>query len=103
MRCVLSPIAFGAEPEFPRPEVTKPRKDVRPFEYREAKVPFYPPSKKWGVQADPVRTMQRPLSAEESVKHIVTPVGFEVKVFVTEEQLGGKPLAMSWDELDQLR
>ena len=83
---------------FEKPEMTKPRKDVKPFEYVEAKIPFYPPSKKWGVQADPITKMQKPLSVDESVKHYVTPVDFEVRVFVTEEKLGGKPIAMAWDE-----
>ena len=46
--------------------------------------------------------MQKPLSVEESMKHIVTPVDFEVKVFVTEEKLGGKPIAMNWDEQGRL-
>ena len=46
--------------------------------------------------------MQKPLSVEESLKHIVTPVDFEVKVFVTEEKLGGKPIAMNWDEQGRL-
>ena len=36
------------------------------------------------------------------MKHIVTPVDFEVKVFVTEEKLGGKPIAMTWDERGRL-
>ena len=37
------------------------RRTSKPFEYVEAKVPFYPPSKKWGVQADPITKMQKPL------------------------------------------
>ena len=36
------------------------------------------------------------------MKHIVTPVDFEVKLFVTEEKLGGKPIAMNWDEQGRL-
>jgi putative membrane-bound dehydrogenase-like protein len=91
-----------AGPYFDKPEMTPPRKDVKPFEYVEAKIPFYPPSRKWGVQGDPGNKMQKPLSVEESLKHFVTPVDFEVKVFVTEEKLGGKPLAMTWDERGRL-
>lgn len=81
------------------PKMTEPRKDVKPFEYVPAKVPFYPPR---GAKGDPITTMQKPLSVEESMKHFVTPVGFEVKVFVTEEKLGGKPIAMNWDEQGRL-
>ena len=84
---------------FERPEMTAQRKDVKPFEYVEAKIPFYPPK---GGKADPITKMQKPLPVEESVKHFVTPVDFEVKVFVTEDKLGGKPIAMNWDEQGRL-
>ncbi|HVL13874.1 MAG TPA: PVC-type heme-binding CxxCH protein [Gemmata sp.] len=87
---------------FDKPEMTTLAKDAKPFEYVEAKVPFYPPSKKWGVQAEPITKMQKPLPVEETLQHIVTPKGFEVKVFVTEEKLGGKPIAMNWDEQGRL-
>ena len=96
--------ACGQDPQlagvyFEKPEMTKPRTDVKPFEYVEAKVPFYPPR---GQRGGPLSKMQKPLPVEESVKHFVTPVDFEVKVFVTEEKLGGKPIAMNWDEQGRL-
>lgn len=103
--CGQDPAIAGAYVEplsFEKPQMTKLAKDAKPFEYVEANVPFYPPSKKWGVQADPVKKMQKPLPVGEGVKHIVTPVGFAVKVFVTEEKLGGKPIAMTWDERGRL-
>jgi len=46
--------------------------------------------------------MQQPLTVEESMKHFVTPVGFEVKLFVSEPQLEGKPIYMTWDERGRL-
>ena len=46
--------------------------------------------------------MQKPLPVAESLKHISTPVDFAVKVFVTEDKLGGKPIAMNWDERGRL-
>jgi putative membrane-bound dehydrogenase-like protein len=96
--------ACGQDPQlagtfFDKPEMTAPRKDVKPFEYAEAKIPFYPPR---GGKADPITKMPKPLSVEESVKHFVTPRDFEVKVFVTEDKLGGKPIAMNWDERGRL-
>ncbi len=96
--------SVGQDPQlagthFERPETTTPRKDVKPFEYVEAKIPFYPPR---GGKGGPLSKMQKPLSVEESMKHFVTPVDFEVKVFVTEEKLGGKPIAMTWDEQGRL-
>ncbi len=82
-----------------KPEMTKIAKDVKPFEYTDAKVPFYPAR---GGNREPLTKMQKPLSVEESMKHIVTPVDFQLKVFVTEKELGGKPLAMAWDEQGRL-
>ncbi|MCE9561729.1 MAG: ThuA domain-containing protein [Planctomycetes bacterium] len=95
--CGQDPSLAGAY--FERPEMTAPRKDVLPFEYGEAKIPFYPPK---GGKADPITKMQKPLPVSESIKHFVTPKDFEVKVFVTETQLGGKPIAMNWDEQGRL-
>src|SRR5262249_3991161 len=80
-------------------EMTKVAKDVKPFEYVEANVPFYPPR---GRQGGPLKEMKKPLPVEESMKHIVHPVGFELKLFVSEPQLGGKPICMNWDERGRL-
>ncbi|MEE2706751.1 MAG: PVC-type heme-binding CxxCH protein [Planctomycetota bacterium] len=103
--------AVGADPAavpgfydpnvFNVPEVTAKRKDVKPFEYVKAKVPFYPPGKRWGTTEGDVHDMQLPLSAAESIKHIVTPVDFEVKLFAAEPDIV-KPICMSWDERGRL-
>jgi putative membrane-bound dehydrogenase-like protein len=95
--CGRDPALAGAY--FDTPEINKPRKDVKPFEYADANVPFYPPR---GGPGGPLKKMQKPLSVEESEKHFVAPVGFEVRVFVTEKELGGKPIAMAWDEQGRL-
>ncbi len=84
------------------PEMTPLRKDVKPFEYVEAKVPFYPAGERWGTIGKPITRMQLPLSPEESMKHMVHPVGFELKLFTSEPHLGGKPIAMNWDEQGRL-
>jgi len=100
--CGQDPALAGSyvEPlDTSKPEITKVAKDAKPFEYVDAKVPFYPAR---GGKGGPLSKMQKPLSVEESLKHIVTPVDFEVKVFVTEKELGGKPLAMAWDEQGRL-
>ncbi len=81
-----------------RPEMTAKRTDVKPFEFVEAKVPFYPAGTRWGVTGDPFTKMQKPLDVEESMKHFVTPLGFEVRLFAKEPEIGGKPICMSWDE-----
>jgi uncharacterized protein len=93
-----------APPPVPRetpPEMAAPRTDVRPFEYVDAEIPFYPAGEKWGKQSEPLRQMQKPLPAAESVKHFVTPVGFEVQLFVSEPEIG-KPISMAWDEHGRL-
>jgi putative membrane-bound dehydrogenase-like protein len=86
-----------------RPAMTAKRTDVKPFEYIPANVPFYPPGKNWGTTAEPIKQMQKPLETAESMKHLVTPVGFEVKLFADEKLLGGgKPICMNWDERGRL-
>lgn len=89
---------------FPIPKMTAPRNDVAKFEYVDvgAKIPNYPPSKRWGVQNDPLTMMQKPLPPDESMKHFVMPEGFHVELFASEPDLGGKPIAMNWDEHGRL-
>lgn len=82
---------------FPVPQMTEKRKDVAPFKYIKAKVPFYPPGKRWGTIEDGLYDMQSPLPAEESLKHIVTPQGFKVELFASEPDIV-KPVCMTWDE-----
>jgi putative membrane-bound dehydrogenase-like protein len=93
--------AFAAK-EPAAPAMTPKRTDVQPFEYTEANIPFYPPGQRWGTVTTGARKMQLPLTVEESIKHFVTPVGFEVKLFVSEPQLEGKPIFMTWDERGRL-
>ncbi len=96
--------AFIDPERFDAPAMTEKRSDVRAFEYVDVgpKIPNYTPSTKWGVQGDPLQTMQLPLPADESIKHFVTPVGFEVRLFASEPDLGGKPISMTWDERGRL-
>lgn len=108
--------AFRKEELFQVPEMTTLPDDLQPFEYIEvgAKIPNYVPSTKWGVQADPLTTMQLPVSAEESIKHYVTPKDFHLDIYATEDfgkypnqkpsyaGFGGKPIAMNWDERGRL-
>jgi type 1 glutamine amidotransferase len=84
-----------------KPEMTPKRTDVKPFEYQEAKIAYYPPGGGRGGGGE-WNQMQLPLSPEESIKHFVTPVGFEMQLFVSEPQLEGKPIYMTWDERGRL-
>lgn len=93
----------GVVPEFAdQPRMTGKRTDVKPFEYVPARVPFYPPAARGGKTGDPLTKMQKPLDPAESMKHFVMPVDFELKLFVSEPQLGGKPICMNWDERGRL-
>jgi putative membrane-bound dehydrogenase-like protein len=89
---------------FPVPQIQPKRTDVAPFEYVDVgpKIPNYPRSNRWGDQNKPLTQMQKPLPADESIKHLVMPVGFKAEVFVTEAELGGKPICMTWDERGRL-
>ena len=88
-------------PFMDRPEMTPLRKDVKPLEFANAVIPFYPPGKDWGKQDGPITKVQKPLDPEESLKHAVTPVGFKLELFASEPDIG-KPLAMNWDERGRL-
>ena len=89
---------------FDVPAMTQIAKDLKPFEYVEVgpKIPNYPPSNRWGTQAKPITQMQKPLPAEESLKHYRVPEGFELKLFADETQLASKPISMNWDERGRL-
>src|SRR5262245_337806 len=101
--------ACGQDPGLAGPFVDKPQtpqmtalaKDIKPFEYVEANVPFYPPGGRGAGQ--PLNKMQKPLDVEESMKHIVHPVQLELKLFIDETKFGGgKPICMNWDERGRL-
>jgi len=82
-------------------ETTPKRTDVKPFEYVDAVVPFYSPTEK-GSTREPLKKMQKPLDPAESMRHFVTPVGFKVRLFCSDQDLGGKPICMNWDERGRL-
>ena len=81
-----------------RPRVAK---GLKPFEYEPAEIPLYTPGARWGTLGEPIRRMQKPLSPEESQKHLALPDGFEAKLFVSEPQIF-KPITMTWDHLGRL-
>src|SRR5262249_8593899 len=83
---VKPPVQSPFEKQFPIPEMTEKRTDVKPFEFVDVgkKIPNYRPR---GGQGEPLSEMQKPLPAEESQKHIITPKGFRAEVFVTEKEL----------------
>jgi len=95
---------YLSDTPFPAVKMTELQKDVKEFEFMEAggKIPNYIPSERWDVQGEDFTQMQKPIAAEESIKHMVVPQGFQVKLFASEPDIGGKPIAMAWDERGRL-
>jgi putative membrane-bound dehydrogenase-like protein len=96
--CGLVLGAVGGQAPVDPPKMTPKRTDVNPFEYIEAKIPFYPPGGK-GTKA--LNQMQLPLAAAESAKHMVFPEQFELQLFAAEPQIK-RPICMNWDERGRL-
>ena len=96
--------SFSDSDTFATPNMTALRKDVAEFEYVDVgpKIPNYTPGQKWGVQGKPRTLMQKPLPAEESIKHFVTPEGMTVRLYADERHFQAKPIAMTWDERGRL-
>ena len=67
-----SPMTAEEAKPFPLPRMTPKRTDVKPFEYVDVgkKIPNYTPSRTWGIQGEPLSKMQKPLTAEESLKRM---------------------------------
>ncbi|HYE30678.1 MAG TPA: PVC-type heme-binding CxxCH protein [Methylomirabilota bacterium] len=85
------------------PTQLHPKTGLKPFEYMEAPgpLPNYVAGARWGTQAEPIRTMQKPLSPEESMKRLVTFPGFEVNLVAAEPEIV-KPIWLTWDERGRL-
>ncbi|MEO6006352.1 MAG: PVC-type heme-binding CxxCH protein [Opitutus sp.] len=63
-------------------------------------IPYYPPGQRSrGDGSWP--QMQKPLSPEQSMKHIVVPAGFELQLVAADPDIK-KPIAMAWDERGRL-
>src|SRR5437870_3980227 len=77
------------------PKMTSLSKDVKPFQYVAAKVPYYPAGAKWGTTAKGLMKMQLPVQPMESMKHMVWPVDFELKLFAAEPHIK-RPICMNW-------
>ncbi len=78
----------------------EPNEGLPPLEYMEAPAPLpnYIPDARWGTLGDPITTMQKPLSPEESMRHLVTFPEFEISMFSSEPAIY-KPLWLAFDHL----
>lgn len=81
----------------------QPKRGLPPFEYMDApdRLPNYTPRASWGTQGEPIRTMQKPLAPEESMRHLVTFPEFDLSLFAAEPQII-KPLWLAFDERGRL-
>jgi uncharacterized protein len=81
----------------------QPRQGLPPFEYMEAPAPLpnYTPNARWGTQGEPIRTMQKPLTPEASLRHLVTFPEFDISLFASEPQVS-KPLWLAFDHRGRL-
>lgn len=81
----------------------EPNRGLPAFQYMEApdRLPNYTAGARWGTQGDPIRTMQKPLSPEDSQKHLVTFPAFEIDLFASEPDII-KPLWLAFDHRGRL-
>ncbi len=99
------PEFVGVQPEpLADLKMTALTQEVEPFDYVDVgpKIPNYVVGAQWGKQEDPRTLMQKPLDPSESMKHYSVPEGFHLDLFVSEPDLGGKPICMAWDERGRL-
>jgi len=86
----------------PSPNRLTPHAGLPPFHYTNSPaLPNYLAGARWGAQGEPIRTMQEPLSPEESMKHLVLLPGFHAKLFAAEPEVT-KPICMQWDARGRL-
>ncbi len=90
-------IRWATGDDHPAETIAK-RPETAPLEYVDQKVAYYRPP---GSPIEKWNQMQKPLSAAESMKHMIVPGGFEVKLFASEPQIK-KPICMAWDERGRL-
>ncbi|EKJ98964.1 secreted glycosyl hydrolase [Rhodopirellula baltica SH28] len=103
---------FADADAFPVPEMTSLPEGDKPFTFTDvgAKIPNYTAGKKWGEQGELKTLMQDPLPPEESIKRYVNPKGMHMELWASEGDqesnsqggIGGKPIAMTWDERGRL-
>jgi hypothetical protein len=101
MRLLENGIRWAAKREATIPAAT--RGDAAPLAYVPSPVPipFYPPSDRWGTQAEPLKEMQAPMSPKDSVRYMELPDGFRAELFASEPDVV-KAIAMAWDARGRL-
>jgi putative membrane-bound dehydrogenase-like protein len=88
------------EPYFDKPKMAGPSPDAPKPDYVDAKVPFYAPGGRGS--GEPLTKMPLPFPPEKSTPHMQLPADLEAQLFVSEPDLGGKPICMTWDHRGRL-
>jgi len=83
-----------------RPKVASGLKPL-PTEPAPSAIPQYIPGGSWGTMGEGIKTMQLPVAATESMKHMAMPKGLEPRLFVAEPEIA-KPICMNWDHKGRL-
>jgi putative membrane-bound dehydrogenase-like protein len=83
-----------------QPKVTAGLKPL-PSEPAPSPIPQYLPGRSWGTMGESIKTMQLPIAADESIKHLAMPKGLEARLFVAEPEIA-KPIAIAWDHKGRL-
>ncbi|TWU57856.1 PVC-type heme-binding CxxCH protein [Rubripirellula reticaptiva] len=95
---------YLADQAFPIPKIKPLQTDLPPFDFVDVggKLPRYFGRDDAPGQPNTENLMQKPLAAEESLKHIVVPEGFHVELFASDPDINGKPICMAWDDRGRL-
>ncbi|HAV65670.1 MAG TPA: hypothetical protein DCY13_25260 [Verrucomicrobiales bacterium] len=99
---LIATIAPGRTSDYTNTQL-QPKTGLPPFEYIEApdRLPNYTPGARWGTQGDPIRTMQKPLPPEASMRHLVTFPEFDISLYAAEPEII-KPLWLAFDHRGRL-
>lgn len=95
---------YAADRPFEPLELAPLPPDDESFDYVDVgkKIPIYPSGERWGTQAESRSKMQLPLPPSKSRERYAVPQGFRLELFAAEPEIGGKPIAMNWDERGRL-
>jgi putative membrane-bound dehydrogenase-like protein len=101
MRLIENGIRWSVHREATIPAAS--RQDLPALKYVDAPapIPFYPPSDKWGVQGEPLKKMQAPLSPAESMRYLELPDGFHAELYAAEPDIY-KVVTSCWDPRGRL-
>ena len=96
------PLSHGQTSDFSNTQFES-KTGLPAFEYMQApdRLPNYTAGAAWGTQGQPITTMQKPLSPEESMPHYVTFPEFHIDLYAAEPDIY-KPIWLAFDHRGRL-